>query len=446
MRAAIRILASWAEPEAFTGYHSPGYFGNRRNTNGEEHPAYADGYDNSFNRRQEEIIQYFSPNWNGFKFRYAWTAGFEDETETINGHEADPVIRSASLVYENGPLWLATTWQDHEDWAATRHGTKGEMESSDAESFRLAGRYIMDLGDGVSISLAAMWEDLEYEFNNVTSVDAAMAAFGYSNWASSGNLSVTPMEIMSQKTIGLLHELFGTDVTTTETDGIDDDFVGITDQVTALLSTAMEDNPLTDADEETMGNTGVSILTADATETDAARDALINAVRRLEAISKGTVGTDVTYTGADGNPVTVTDHTAANIADAKLQYGMLVDSATTNARGQKAGNVKIERDAWMVSGKIKFGGPVDFRFSYLDADDLEVSCSACSGDWDETGADAWNVGLFYTMPGGTELRLTYSEVNNDDQGTYGQGVSWTGIGSPGNEIEMFAVGIVHWFD
>jgi len=100
----------------------------------------------------------------------------------------------------------------------------------------------------------------------------------------------------------------------------------------------------------------------------------------------------------------------------------------------------------MVSGKIKMGGPIDFRFSYMDADDLEVSCASCSGDWDETAADAWNVGIFYTMPAGTELRLTYSEVSNDDNGTYGQGISDTGLGSPGAEIEMFAVGIVHWFD
>ena len=100
----------------------------------------------------------------------------------------------------------------------------------------------------------------------------------------------------------------------------------------------------------------------------------------------------------------------------------------------------------MVSGKIKFGGPLDMRFSYMDADDLEVSCGACRGDWQETAADAFNVGLFYTMPAGTELRLTYSEVNNDDQGTYGQGISGTGLGSPGEEVEMFAVGIVHWFD
>ena len=28
-----------------------------------------------FNRRQENIIQYWSPNWNGFVFRFAWTVG-----------------------------------------------------------------------------------------------------------------------------------------------------------------------------------------------------------------------------------------------------------------------------------------------------------------------------------------------------------------------------------
>ena len=89
---------------------------------------------------------------------------------------------------------------------------------------------------------------------------------------------------------------------------------------------------------------------------------------------------------------------------------------------------QMEREAWMISGKIKFGGPLDFRFSYMDSDDLEISCGACSGDWQETAANAWNVGLFYTMPAGTELRVTYSEVDNDDNGSYGQGISGTGFG------------------
>ena len=92
----------------------------------------------------------------------------------------------------------------------------------------------------------------------------------------------------------------------------------------------------------------------------------------------------------------------------------------------------------------------------MDADDLEVSCSGtadgvCAGDWDGTAADAMNVGLFYTMPAGTELRLTYSEVSNDENGTYGQGISGTGLcyglcEAGGKDIEMFALGIVHWFD
>ena len=94
------------------------------------------------------------------------------------------MIRSSSLAYTNGPLWLAVTWQDHEDWTAASVGADNGavMETSDAESIRVAGRYIMDMGDGMSVQISAMWEDLEYEFNGVTNVDAAMAAFGYSNF------------------------------------------------------------------------------------------------------------------------------------------------------------------------------------------------------------------------------------------------------------------------
>ena len=142
------------------------------------------GRTNGFNRRQENIIQYWSPNWNGFVFRFAWTLGYRDEMKALRGDgELDPVIRSSSLAYTNGPFWAAVTWQDHEDWAAA---SAGEMTSSDAESFRIAGRYIMDMGDGVSVQISAMWEDVEHEFNGVTNFDTAMAAFGYSKSATYG--------------------------------------------------------------------------------------------------------------------------------------------------------------------------------------------------------------------------------------------------------------------
>ena len=482
-------------------------------------------YDTGFNRRQENIIQYWSPNWNGFVFRFAWTAGTRDETAGLNGTELDPVIRSSSLAYTNGPVWAAVTWQDHEDWtAASISGADNGavMETSDAESIRIAGRYIMDLGDGMSVQLSAMWEDLEYEFNGVTNVDAAMAAFGYGSFSDSyalldnaGNVigmteaveategtpavystfadlsdEATDNAVKAQKTLALVRDLFYNDDATAGTYVLSANVQG--DQwaaVTTLINTvAPPDLPLTAADESkasgcastdpaTCADFGLNVLaTPDGANPLRTAIEALNQARDTvtdvegEANTQGIQAPDLTVAvGADGAGT-------AEQRNAEVQYQMLVAaardaamdafepeevtaavpgtdgtpavSAADNRAAATAGqNVKIERDAWMVSGKIKFGGPVDFRFSYMDADDLEVSCgAACSGDWDETAAQAWNVGMFYTMPGGTELRLTYSEVDNDDNGTYGQGISGTGLGTAGAEIEMFAVGIVHWFD
>ena len=442
-------------------------------------------YDTGFNRRQENIIQYWSPNWNGFVFRFAWTAGNRDETPGLNGNELDPVIRSSSLAYTNGPFWGAVTWQDHEDWTAASVGWDNTndgvynptpvMEASDAESIRIAGRYIMDMGDGMSVQLSAMWENLEYEFNGVVDVDSAMSAFGYWGFASSydllddaGNAIGATAAVMArdatystfdgqtdeekdnaikaQKTIELVFELFGNDdntgfaATVVDLSGVDGVTVP-TYTAPTITTTGMEDDPLTADDEteeevRTPGNLGESVLD---------NAALMSWVEAL--------GADTSENGMVQYKLLVDRATAAaenafmpEELTAAVE-GMDAVSAADNRAERTAGqNVKIERDAWMVSGKIKFGGPIDFRFSYMDADDLEVSCASCSGDWDETAADAWNVGLFYTMPGGTELRLTYSEVDNDDNGTYGQGISGTGLGSAGAEVEMFAVGIVHWFD
>ena len=106
----------------------------------------------------------------------------------------------------------------------------------------------------------------------------------------------------------------------------------------------------------------------------------------------------------------------------------------------------VERDAWMVSGKHSFGSGLDVRFSYMDADELECDTGVCTAEEERhTAADAINLGLFYTMPAGTELRATYSEVSNEANAGYDFGIGGAGI-AMGNDIEMFAVGIVHWFD
>ena len=400
-------------------------------------------------------------------FRFAWTMGYRDETPHMGG-EIDPVIRSSSLAYTNGPLWLAVTWQDHEDWSAAAHG---RMESSDAESIRIAGRYIMDLGDGVSVQLSAMWEDVEYEFNGVTSVDAAMEAFGYGDsFMKTGNLDAPNFEravfkgmefmfdpinnadhrnsVFEQKTLRRLYVEATTNGSTAPnvyeyrangpdgTANTDDDIVtygriaddgesGTVDTLVTLVAYVppIGANTLQDSD-DTPGNGLINVpthydpnydtmITSGSTGYDANKAAAASLKAFLDAwgaaakaLSESTATDDMTYvknyndfvTSAKGNVDMNALQTAHSMAQAALEK---THEENENMRAQNSmyrqnigGNVKIERDAWMVSGKIKFGGPVDFRFSYADADDLEVSCGACSGDWDESGGDAWNVGLF----------------------------------------------------
>ena len=107
----------------------------------------------------------------------------------------------------------------------------------------------------------------------------------------------------------------------------------------------------------------------------------------------------------------------------------------------------VERDAYMISGKHSFGNGFDVRISYMNADDLECDGAiGCNSESErDTDGDAINVGVFYTMPAGTELRATYSEVDNEDNAQYNYGINYAG-GGVGDEVEMFAIGIVHWFD
>jgi predicted porin len=272
----------------------------------------------SFNRRQEEVIQYVWPNTSamadqsrdGLQFRFAMTSGFNDESNVSAGdvtHELDPRIYSVGASWQhnmmNGDqLWVAVAYENHDDWTAfelgrgTSDGAYGlgiACDKSDDDAWRIAGRYTHDWGNGMNTMLAAMWEDMDYDTDRCSSEDGA-----------------------------------------------------------------------------------VDVLWSD-----------------------------------------------------------------------------VERDAWMLSGKHNFGNGVAFKFSYMNADDLDCPegwCYSNAVDGEpfsdgSTDAEAWNVGLTYTMPAGTELRLTYSDVDNSAGSNYDFGIGGAG-NSVGEDLDMWAIGIVHWFD
>ena len=266
----------------------------------------AGSYGLGFNRRQEGIIQYMG-SFDKLSFRFAMTQGENDELSVGRSGDTkkvDPVIYSTGIAYSDGPVWLAVTYQKHEDWTAATLGTTKSspdmMNGSDAQSYRIAGRYIHDMGNGTSLTLAAMWENLEYEFDSVATT--VFAEFGFNT------------------------TVFGT-------------------------------------------------------------------------VTAGT-------------------------------------------------NVDIDRDAWMISGKLTTNSPFNFRFMYAEADDYDVTATFASGQSNrtsDTGADMTVLGVYYSLGDSTEFGLTYNEVSNDTYGAYGTGIGAAGLGATGSDNEIIALNVITMF-
>jgi hypothetical protein len=262
----------------------------------------AGNYGMGFNRRQEGIIQYMGSS-GPMSYRLAMTQGERDETTTtVNSvsTKVDPVIWSTGVAYSEGPIWAAVTYQKHEDWVAAGLGAKADVGTSDSESWRIAGRYIADMGNGKSLTLSAMFETLEYEMNNV---------------------------------VATVFQSLGFD--------------------TAAIGSV------------TLGN-----------------------------------------------------------------------------------NVKIERDAWLVSGRYNTGGPFNFRFMYAEADDYEGSWTVASGAdnlKNDSGAEMLVLGAYYSLGDSTEFGLTYNSIENDKYGAYGTGIGGIGLGAMGSDNEMIAINVITMF-
>ena len=167
---------------AYTIFYNLGDFGSQTFIS---YSAYGGIYNQGFNRRQEEILQYMGSTGK-VSYRIAINADFQSDNTSARGSAVlDPTIISMGIAYSDGPFWGALTYQKHDEWAAaTLDGAT--MSDSDAESYRIAGRYIADLGNGASLTLAAMFENVEYTFENTTTPGAALQDFGFSSTVFAG--------------------------------------------------------------------------------------------------------------------------------------------------------------------------------------------------------------------------------------------------------------------
>ena len=73
----------------------------------------------NFDRREQNVMQYWSPNMGGFAVRLAMTAN-EGKTATLN-----PRNSGASLTYGKGPVYLYYAYEEHKDVSATLRKEEG---------------------------------------------------------------------------------------------------------------------------------------------------------------------------------------------------------------------------------------------------------------------------------------------------------------------------------
>ena len=125
---------------------------------------------NGFNKRQSDLVQYWSPDLGGLHFRVATTAGQQGDTEvasTTGAEKLDPRLWEAGVSYtsalSNGDsFWVAMTYSMHDEWAAVDFN----CSDSDDTGLRFAANYTHQWGGGASTKIAAMWENIEYDWSD----------------------------------------------------------------------------------------------------------------------------------------------------------------------------------------------------------------------------------------------------------------------------------------
>jgi len=101
---------------------SPGF--NTASTTGGNGTGTAPGSVTSFDRRQQNTVNYYTPNWSGFQAKVQVSANEEKPADAPFGAgpaalaaaDRDPFMWSASVGYENGPFYANFAYEQHDDF------------------------------------------------------------------------------------------------------------------------------------------------------------------------------------------------------------------------------------------------------------------------------------------------------------------------------------------
>jgi predicted porin len=100
----------------------------------------------NFDRRDPNVIQYWSPNWGGFSFRAMYQA------EDLKTSSVNPRDQSYSATFSRGPFYLFATWEEHKDQLGSSTGTSGVKE----EGLAIGGTWAIG-----PVKLGGNWQEFK---------------------------------------------------------------------------------------------------------------------------------------------------------------------------------------------------------------------------------------------------------------------------------------------
>jgi predicted porin len=87
---------------------------------GNSTPTTANGFNrNSFDRRQENSVQYWSPNFSGVTFKAVYSADSSRPTSTGNPSNTNPALYGFSLVYDKDGFLASAAYERHIDYGVS---------------------------------------------------------------------------------------------------------------------------------------------------------------------------------------------------------------------------------------------------------------------------------------------------------------------------------------
>jgi predicted porin len=112
----------------------------------------------------------------------------------------DPYILSLAANYERGGWGVGVAYEEHNDWSADVLRRRGSDFSasggSEDEAWRATGWYTFSFGNGSSLKLAAVYEDLEYNFDGTLESLVPYESLDKDAWAFSFNYNTGPWSFM----------------------------------------------------------------------------------------------------------------------------------------------------------------------------------------------------------------------------------------------------------